>query len=54
MINKKEKVVISGNGSIELETIVKEKVQSAISKEVEELAKKYYRDITVEITVNIK
>lgn len=54
MINKKDKIIMHGNGSVELETIVKDTIQVSLSKELEELANKYYRDITVEITVNIK
>ena len=50
----KPDVTVSANGSIELEKIVIDTIHAKISNEVEALAEKYYRDITVDVAVNIK
>lgn len=50
----KPDVTIASNGSIELEKIVIDTIHAKISDEVEALAKKYYRDITVDVAVTIK
>lgn len=51
MIKKPNKITVEAKGSIELEEVIKTDINALISPKVEELAKKYYRDIKVEVNV---
>ena len=52
--NKKTDITVEAHGSVELEQIVKDKIHATISNELDALAKKYYRDIKVDVIVTVK
>lgn len=54
VFKKGEKIKVEANIDVEISKVVEDEVREAVAMVIDEASKKYYRNITVDFSVNLK